>query len=101
MQHSISRLDELVSEFLADQPAVFHAFGHDISWISAWWDGSGRVREQVRKRCRASSKFEISAIYSMKLAFDQDENELAVMREAAGSAEAHKRAIPGDPPRQI
>ncbi|MBC6963041.1 MAG: Xaa-Pro aminopeptidase, partial [Nitrosomonas sp.] len=25
--HSISRLDELVGEFLADQPAVFHAFG--------------------------------------------------------------------------
>lgn len=92
--HSISRLDELVGEFLADQPAVFHAFGHDISWDQRVVGWISRVREQVRKGVSAPAEIRDIRHLLDEMRLIKDENELAVMREAAGiSAEAHKRAM--------
>lgn len=92
--HSISRLDELVGEFLADQPAVFHAFGHDISWDQRVVGWISRVREQVRKGVSAPAEIRDIRYLLDEMRLIKDNEELAVMREAARiSAEAHKRAM--------
>lgn len=92
--YSIARLDELVGEFLADQPVVFHAFGHDISWDQRVVGWISRVREQVRKGVSAPAEIRDIRHLLDEMRLIKDENELAVMREAAGiSAEAHKRAM--------
>ncbi|MBV6389928.1 MAG: Xaa-Pro aminopeptidase [Nitrosomonas europaea] len=92
--YSITRLDELAGELLADQPAVFHAFGHDTSWDQRVVGWISRVREQVRKGVSAPAEIRDIRHLLDEMRLIKDENELAVMREAAGiSAEAHKRAM--------
>jgi Xaa-Pro aminopeptidase len=92
--YSITRLDDLALEFLADQPVIFHALGQDPEWDQRVIGWVNRMREQVRKGVSAPA--EISDIRSLldEMRLIKDEYELAVMREAARiSVDAHKRAM--------
>lgn len=92
--YSMTRLDELAGEFLADQPVVFHAFGQNPSWdqrVNGWING---VREQIRKGVSAPGGIRDIRSLLDEMRLIKDSGELAVMREAARiSADAHKRAM--------
>src|SRR5690606_28200954 len=45
--HAISTLDALAVEFLADQPAVFHALGQDPAWDQRIVGWINQVRGQI------------------------------------------------------
>lgn len=92
--HSVSCLDELALEFLADQPIVFYALGLDPAWDRRVVGWINRVREQARKGVSAPT--EIRDIRSLldEMRLIKDDGELAVMRKAARiSTNAHKRAM--------
>jgi Xaa-Pro aminopeptidase len=92
--YSVTRLDEFASELLANQPAVFHAFGHDVSWDQRVIGWINCVREQIRKGVSAPSEIQDVRHLLDEMRLIKDDDELALMRKAANiSAEAHKRAM--------
>lgn len=92
--YSVTRLDELAGELLANQPVVFHALGHDISWDQRVIGWINHVRGQVRKGVSAPTEIRDIRHLLDEMRLIKDANELAVMCKAANiSAEAHKRAM--------
>lgn len=94
MAYSITRLDELAEELLANQPVVFHALGHDASWDQRVIRWINHVREHVRKGVSAPAEIRDVRHLLDEMRLIKDDAELGIMRKAANiSAEAHKRAM--------
>lgn len=92
--HAISTLDALAVEFLADQPAVFHALGRDPAWDQRIVGWINQVRGQVRKGVAAPTEIRDVRAFLDEMRLIKDDYELAVMREAARiSSQAHRRAM--------
>lgn len=92
--HPISKLDEMMPELLADQPALHCAPGADAAWDARMMGWLNVVREKVRLGIAAPA-----SIGDLRVALDEmrlikDASELSTMRRAASiSAVAHRRAM--------
>ncbi len=92
--YSISRLDELAPQLLANQPRLFYALGADVSWdgrVSGWLN---QLRAQVRSGvCAPPDVADVRALLDdMRLI--KSAAEIDTMRRAASiSAGAHRRAM--------
>jgi Xaa-Pro aminopeptidase len=92
--YSISRLDEMAPELLANQPRVFCDVGSDPAWDAQVIGWVNRVRAKVRAGITAPT-----AIYDIRTLLDEmrlikDAHEITIMRNAARiSAGAHRRAM--------
>ncbi|MDT8363345.1 MAG: aminopeptidase P N-terminal domain-containing protein [Nitrosomonas sp.] len=92
--YAIGRLDELMPDLLANQPAVFYALGHEIAWDQRVLGWINQVRTQARKGIAAPSAVRDIRSLLDEMRLIKDESELALMRTAAEiSAAAHKRAM--------
>ncbi|MXS85782.1 M24 family metallopeptidase [Nitrosomonas sp. HPC101] len=92
--YPIVRLDELAGEFLANQPVVLHALGHDPAWDQRVITWINRVRERARQGVSAPTEIRDIRHLLDEMRLIKDDHELAVMREAARiSAKAHRRAM--------
>lgn len=92
--YSISRLDEMIPDLLANQPALYYALGQDVAWDARVTGWINQVREQVRKGVSAPAK--ICDIRSLldEMRVIKSAEEIDVMRNAAAiSIEAHRRAM--------
>jgi Xaa-Pro aminopeptidase len=92
--YSITRLDELLPEFLADQPALYYSLGVQAEWdarISGWLNG---VRERSRSGVSEPKQvIDVRALLDEMRLYKSD-YELSFMRKAAQiSANAHMRAM--------
>jgi len=82
--YSISRLDEIALQLLANQPRLYYALGADAQWdkrITGWLNG---LRAQVRSG--ASAPAEIVDVRGLvdEMRLFKSEEEIATMRRAAG-----------------
>ncbi|MGZ8198005.1 MAG: aminopeptidase P N-terminal domain-containing protein [Burkholderiales bacterium] len=92
--HAIARLDELMPDLLADQPAVFCRLGADPDWDARVMRWLNDVRGRVRTGVAAPQAInDVNALLdAMRVV--KDEAELEIMRRAAGiSSAAHRRAM--------
>ena len=92
--YSISRLDELVPQLLANQPRLHYALGADTQWdlrVTGWLN---YLRTQTRSGVSAPA--EIADVRGLldEMRLFKSEDEIATMRRAAEiSAGAHRRAM--------
>jgi Xaa-Pro aminopeptidase len=92
--YSISRLDELAPQLLANQPRLHYALGADTQWdlrITGWLN---HLRTQTRSGVSAPA--EIADVRGLldEMRLFKSEDEIATMRCAAEiSAGAHRRAM--------
>lgn len=92
--YSISRMDELVPQLLANQPRLHYALGADTQWdlrITGWLN---HLRTQTRSGVSAPA--EIADVRGLldEMRLFKSEDEIATMRRAAEiSAGAHRRAM--------
>jgi Xaa-Pro aminopeptidase len=92
--YSISRLDEIALQLLANQPRLHYSLGADAQWdkrITGWLND---LRAQVRNG--ASAPAEIVDVRGLldEMRLFKSEEEIATMRRAAEiSAGAHRRAM--------
>lgn len=92
--HGIHRLDALMPELLADQPALFCHLGADSAWDTRVLGWVNQVRERVRTGVAAPRDIADVRTLLDDLRLVKDEHELATMRRAADiSAGAHVRAM--------
>ena len=92
--YSISRLDELMPEILANQPRLYYAVGQDATWDARITGWINQVREQVRKGVSAPAKFYDSRLLLDEMRLIKSTEEIEVMKNAAViSTEAHRRAM--------
>ncbi|MGZ8266036.1 MAG: aminopeptidase P N-terminal domain-containing protein [Burkholderiales bacterium] len=92
--HAIARLDELMPDLLADQPAVFCRLGADPDWDARVMRWLNDVRGRVRTGVAAPQAInDVNALLdAMRVV--KDEAELEIMRRAARiSSAAHRRAM--------
>ena len=92
--YSITRLDELVPELLANQPRLHYSLGHDAGWDARVGGWLNQLRERGRSGVSVPEE-----IFNVRLPLDEmrlykSAHELDVMRRAARiSAGAHVRAM--------
>jgi Xaa-Pro aminopeptidase len=92
--HPMSKLDELMPQLLADQPAVFCDVGSDGDWDSRVIGWINKVRAQVRSGVTAPAEICDIRLFLDDMRLVKDQHELGTMRRAADiSAEAHRRAM--------
>lgn len=92
--HGIHRLDALMPELLADQPALYCHLGADSTWDARVLGWVNQVRERVRTGVAAPRDIADVRTLLDDLRLVKDEHELATMRRAADiSAGAHVRAM--------
>lgn len=92
--YSISRLDELMPDILANQPAIFYAVGQDPTWDTRITGWVNQIREQVRKGVSAPAKFFDSRLLLDEMRLIKSTEEIEVMKKAAMiSTDAHRRAM--------
>jgi Xaa-Pro aminopeptidase len=92
--YSISRLDEMMPEILANQPALYYALGQDAAWDTSVTGWLNQVREQVRKGVSAPVKIYDSRSILDEMRIIKSTEEIDVMKNAAViSTEAHRRAM--------
>ena len=92
--YSISRLDELVPQLLANQPRLHYALGADTQWdlrVTGWLN---YLRTQTRSGVSAPAEIaDVRGLLDEMRLFKSDD-EIATMRRAAEiSAGAHRRAM--------
>lgn len=92
--YSISRLDEMIPEILANQPTLYYALGQDAAWdirVTGWIN---QVKEAVRKGVSAPAKIYDSCSILDEMRIIKSAEEIDVMKNAAViSTEAHRRAM--------
>ena len=92
--YSITQLDDLVPELLADQPRLYYSVGHDAGWdarVTAWLN---QVRERGRSGIAAPEEIVNVRFLLDEMRLYKSEVELEVMRRAAQiSADAHAQAM--------
>ncbi|MEZ0245626.1 MAG: Xaa-Pro aminopeptidase [Methylophilaceae bacterium] len=92
--YSISRLDELAPQLLANQPRLHYALGADTQWdlrVTGWLN---HLRTQTRSGVSAPA--EIADVRGLldEMRLFKSEDEIATMRRASEiSAGAHRRAM--------
>ncbi|MDR2875898.1 MAG: aminopeptidase P N-terminal domain-containing protein [Methylobacillus sp.] len=92
--HSISRLDELMPQWLANRKSIWFALGADANWDTRVTGWLKQTRNQARAGVSAPGE-----IVDVRMALDEmrlikSADELVTMRRAAEiSAEAHRRAM--------
>jgi Xaa-Pro aminopeptidase len=92
--YAIGQLDEKLPMLMANQPTLYYAPGMDADWDARIMRWLNQVRAQSRTGVSVPQ-----CIHDVRAALDEmrlikDEQELAVMRRAAGiSAKAHQRAM--------
>lgn len=92
--HSISKLDELMPQWLANRKSIWFALGADANWDTRVTGWLKQTRNQARAGVSAPGE-----IVDMRMALDEmrlikSADELVTMRRAAEiSAEAHRRAM--------
>jgi Xaa-Pro aminopeptidase len=92
--HPIGKIDELMPELLANQPAVHCHLGDDAAWDSRVIGWLNNVRNRARAGVTAPQA--ISDVHAVldEMRVVKDSAEIAVMRRAADiSAGAHRRAM--------
>ncbi|HKA43290.1 MAG TPA: aminopeptidase P N-terminal domain-containing protein [Burkholderiales bacterium] len=92
--HSISKLDALMTELLADRDSLYCHLGNDTAWDARLMGWINQVRGEVRRGIAAPT--EIKDVHALldEMRLVKDVQEQAVMRRAAAiSAEAHRRAM--------
>lgn len=92
--YSISRLDELAPQLLANQPRLFYALGADTAWdgrVSGWLN---QLRAQVRSGVSAPPDVADVRTLLDDMRLIKAPEEIDTMRRAASiSAAAHRRAM--------
>jgi Xaa-Pro aminopeptidase len=91
---SMAKLDELLPQLMANQPALFYAPGLDAAWDARVMGWLNAVRAQNRTGVAAPA--EIRDVHTLldEMRLIKDADEIATMRRAAAiSAEAHRRAM--------
>lgn len=92
--HAITKLDELMPDFLADQPAVFCRLGADSAWDSRVVQWLNEVRARARAGIAAPQTITDVNVLLDEMRVVKDESELAIMRRAGEiSGGAHVRAM--------
>ena len=92
--YSIARLDELLPQLLANQPAVFCDVGADQDWDLKVIGWINKVRAQVRAGLSAPGEIRNVRRFLDDMRLVKDEQEIDTMRRAAKiSALAHLRAM--------
>ena len=92
--HSIQRLDALLPDLLADQPALYCHLGADSTWDARVLGWVNSVRERVRTGVAAPRDIADVRTLLDDMRLIKDEHELATMRRAGQiSAGAHVRAM--------
>ena len=92
--HAIDRLDELMPDLLADQPAVFSHLGADASWDARVMRWVNEVRGRARAGVKAPPTFSDVNVLLDEMRVVKDAAEIGVMRRAGTiAAAAHRRAM--------
>lgn len=92
--HSISFLNEKLTELFANQPSIFHAIGYDPEWDARIADALNRVRANARAGVHAPAQMQDVRAMLDDMRLVKDDAEIAVMRHAADIAsQAHIRAM--------
>ena len=90
----IAKLDELLPQLLANQPAVFCDVGADPDWDQQVIGWINKVRAQVRSGVSAPGEIRDIRRFLDDMRLIKDEHEIGTMKRAAGiSSEAHRRAM--------
>jgi Xaa-Pro aminopeptidase len=92
--HSFSKLDEMIPQLLADQPALFCDVGENSEWDARLIQWLNAVRAQVRTGISAPGEIRDVRKLLDEMRLIKDGTELDTMRRAASiSAGAHRRAM--------
>lgn len=92
--YPISRLDELMPQFLANQDRLFYSLGHSQEWDARVTGWINQVKSQVRSGVHAPSQVVDLHASIDQLRLIKSEHEVDVMRQAANiSAGAHRRVM--------
>jgi Xaa-Pro aminopeptidase len=92
--HSNTKLDEMLPQLLADQPAMFCDVGENGDWDARLIQWLNAVRAQVRTGISAPSEIRDIRKLLDEMRLVKDAHELDIMRRAARiSANAHRRAM--------
>jgi Xaa-Pro aminopeptidase len=92
--HSNTKLDEMLPQLLADQPAMFCDVGENGEWDARLIQWLNAVRAQVRTGISAPSEIRDIRKLLDEMRLVKDAHELDIMRRAARiSANAHRRAM--------
>src|SRR4029079_12201489 len=92
--HQIAKLDELMPDLLANQPAAYCHLGSDPAWDARVMGWINEVRARARAGVTAPNT--ISDVHALldEMRVVKDTAEIDVMRQASHiSAEAHRRAM--------
>ena len=92
--YSISRLDELAPQLLANQPRLHYSLGADASWDARVTGWLNQVRAQARGGVSAPAEIVDVRLLLDEMRLFKSEGEIAIMRRAAEiSSGAHRRAM--------
>jgi len=92
--YSISRLDELAPQLLANQPRLHYSLGSDMSWDARVTGWLNQVRAQARSGVSAPAEIVDVRLLLDEMRLFKSEGEIAIMRRAAEiSSGAHRRAM--------
>jgi len=92
--HSLTKLDELLPNLLADQPVLHYAMGTDEKWDARIVGWLNSVRSQTRSGVTAPAEIKDVRRILDEMRIIKGEHELALMRRAAQiSTGAHCRAM--------
>jgi Xaa-Pro aminopeptidase len=92
--HPISRLDDLMPDLLADQPAIHCHLGADAAWDARVVRWLNEVRGRARAGVTAPPSISDVRVVLDEMRVVKDAAEIAVMRRAAEiSSAAHRRAM--------
>jgi len=92
--HSITRLDELMPELLANQTTLFGHLGTDSAWDARVIGWINEVRNRARSGVTAPREIEDVHVVLDEMRLIKSAEELATMRRAAEiSTGAHRRAM--------
>ena len=92
--YPIFKLDEMLPGLLADQPAVFCSFGHDVEWDTRVTGWINRVRQRTRAGVTPPGEIRDIRLLLDEMRLFKSGEELQIMHQAAEiSAHAHRRAM--------
>ena len=92
--YSITQLDELVPELLANQPQLHYSLGNDAGWDARVTTWLNQIRERGRSGVAAPEEIVNVRFLLDEMRLYKSASELDVMRRAAQiSADAHARAM--------
>src|SRR5688572_2725766 len=92
--HAIGKLDELMPDFLADQPIVHCHLGADPAWDARVMRWMNEVRARTRAGVTAPQSISDVRVIIDEMRVIKDRSEIALMRRSAEiAAAAHRRAM--------